>query len=77
MQKIHTAIKRRLGLSRRRSHYYFFHFGTKKRRPKTFKTEKAANEWAIKNGLKPEQYALKKVKKEKRFQVVRAIQSNK
>ncbi len=74
MARIHTRVKRRFGLSTHLSHYKFFHTGTKrKNRPKTFKIEEAANEWALKQGLKPEQYFLKKVKKNKKFQIVNKI----
>ena len=41
----------------------------RKKRPKTFKTEESANLWALNHGLKPEEYYLKKVKKNKKFQI--------
>ncbi len=69
-RKIHTRTKRKWGLSTGLSHYRFFHPGpNKKNRPKTFKTEEAAHAWASKHGLNPEQYCLKLVKKDKKFQV--------
>lgn len=69
MNKVHTKIKRKYGLSTHLNQYRFFH-PVKKHRPKTFKTEEAAHAWASNNGLKAEQYALKKVKRNKKFQVV-------
>ena len=70
MARMHTRIKRRYGLSTSHGHYSYFHGIRKKNRPKTFKTEEAANVWALKQGLKPEQYSLKNVKHNKKFQVV-------
>ena len=67
--KIHTRKKRRFGLSTHLNHYKFFHSGVKKNRPKTFKTEEAANEWALRNKLKPDEYYLKSVKRNKKFQI--------
>ena len=69
MRKIHTREKRKFGLSRNKNWYYFFH-PVKRRRPKTFKTEEAANTWASKHGLKQDQYYFKKVKLNKKFQIV-------
>jgi len=78
MKKIHTRLKRKFGLSTGLSHYHFFHPCTnKKNRPKTFKTEESANAWVRKYGLKKEQYYLKKVKRNKKFQVVRYNGKNK
>ena len=70
MSKIHTRVKRRFGLARRTGHYSFFHPASKKRRPKTFKTEAAAKAWAQSKGLKEGQYSLEKAKKGKKFKVV-------
>jgi len=70
MAKIHTRIKRRYGLSTSHGHHSYFHGIGKKNRPKTFNTEEAANAWALKQGFKPGQYDLKKVKRNKKFQVV-------
>lgn len=71
MRKVHTRTKRKLGLSTHLAHYKFFHSGVKKpSRPKTFKTEESANAWALSHGLKPEYYSLKKVKKNRKFQIV-------
>ena len=70
MAKIHTRIKRRYGLSTTHGHYTYFHGIEKKHRPKTFKTEEAANAWAFKHGLKPKRYYLKNVKRSKKFQIM-------
>ena len=70
MAKIHTRIKRRYGLSTTRRHYSYFHGILKRHRPKTFNTEESANAWALKQGLKPEQYSIKNVKRNKKFQMV-------
>ncbi len=71
MAKIHSRIKRRYGLSTSHGHYRYFHRKGKNRRPKTFNTEESANAWALKQGLKPEQYSLKNAKSGKKLQVVR------
>lgn len=72
MNKIHTRIKRKYGLSTHKNQYCFFHPGlNEKKRPKTFKSEGAANSWASSHGLNPGQYSLKRVKRDKRFQIVR------
>ncbi len=67
MRKLHTRAKRRLGVAA--------HIGKrnsiskpKKKGPKTFKTEAAANDWAKKNKIS--KYSLKKVKRDKKFQIV-------
>lgn len=75
MKKVHTRIKRKFGLSTHLRHYGFFHPKARKHRPKTFKTEESANRWASEHGLKQEQYYLKKVKHNKKFQV--AMQNGK
>ena len=78
MKKIHTRIKRRLGLSIHKNPYYFFHPTlVKRRRSKSFKTEEAANAWALNHGLKPEDYYLEKVKRNKKFQIVKYNGKNK
>lgn len=63
MKKIHTRQKRKLRMHGIRGR-------NRKSKPKTFKTEESANAWATNHGLKPEQYCLKKVKKNKKFQIV-------
>ena len=70
MNKIHTRLKRRAGLTRRAKHYSYFHPSAGKRRPKTFKTEDAAKAWALSMELKEGQYCLEKAKKGKKFKVV-------
>lgn len=70
MAKIHTRAKRKYGLSTKHGHYRYFHRIKKKNRPKTFKAEEYAHAWASKHNLKPEQYYLKKAKKNKKFQIV-------
>ena len=70
MVKIHTRAKRKYGLSTRYRHYNYFHRIKKKNRPKTFKTEESAHAWASRHNLKPEQYYLRKTKRNKKFQVV-------
>lgn len=60
-KKIHTRQKRYMSKEKGRN---------RKKRPKTFKTEESAHAWALKHGLKPEQYYLKKVKRNKKFQIV-------
>jgi hypothetical protein len=71
MKKLHTKYKRKFGLSTKTGHYRYFHpVNQKTSRPRTFKTEEAADAWAQKNGLKQGQYSLKKVKCDKKFQVV-------
>lgn len=70
MRKVHTKAKRKYRLSTHINQYAFFHPVKKKSRPKTFKTEESAHVWASKNGLKSGQYSLKKVKKNKKFQIL-------
>lgn len=70
MSKIHTRVKRRSGLARRTRHYKYFHPQIGKNRPRTFKTESTAKEWALSNGLKEGQYHLEKAKKGKKLKVV-------
>ena len=70
MKKVHTRAKRRYRLSTHINRYDFFHPTVKESRPKTFKTEEAAHSWASGNGLKKEQYSLKKAKRNKKFQIV-------
>lgn len=78
MGKIHTRIKRRVGLSTHKSWHYFFHPTLiKRKRPKTFKTEEAAHYWALNHGLNTEQYYLKKVKRNKKFEIIKYNGENK
>lgn len=69
MNKIHTRIKRKKGLTTSFRHRFFFGNIKKANRPKTFSTEGAANEAAKKLGLAEGNYSLIKVKKGKRFQI--------
>jgi len=71
MAKMHTRIKRRLGLSTHLKHYRNSNSVIKSSRPKTFKTEEGAKAWAEKNKLKTEQYSLKPAKNNKKFIVVK------
>ena len=50
-RKIHTRLKRKLGVSAHR-HLGSLKIKPKKKRPKTFKTEESANEYAKKQGIK-------------------------
>ena len=68
MAKIHTRAKRRYNLSRNVNQYHFFH-PIARVRPKTFKTEQAAHAWAKAHDIKD--YSLKKVKKDRKFQIVK------
>lgn len=77
MAKIHTRTKRRYGLSTSHGHHSYFHGIGKKNRPKTFKTEEAANALALEQGLKPKQYYLKNVKRSKKFQIMVYDEKNK
>jgi len=70
MAKVHTRVKRKFGLSTRFRHDNFFHPTVRKKRPKTFNTEKAANAWALNHGLKPGQYSLKNAKRDKKLRIV-------
>ena len=68
MGKVHTKIKRKYGLTtsfRQKK----LGAGEKKPRPRTFSTEEAANKWAKENKI--DSFTLKKVKKDKRFQIVK------
>ena len=70
MAKLHTRQKRKLRMKVNKDRERI-------KRPKTFKTEESANAWVRKYGLKKEQYYLKKVKRNKKFQVVRYNGKNK
>lgn len=70
MAKIHTRIKRRLGLSTHLRHHRSSYSVIKKNRPKTFATEETAHTWVAKQNLKPEQYSLKPAKHNKKVMVV-------
>jgi hypothetical protein len=70
MRKIHTRMKRKLKLPRGKNAYKLQH-KEKTIRPKTFKTEESANIWAEKHGMVKGSYTLKKVKHNKKFEIVR------
>lgn len=70
MTKIHTKTKRRFNLSTHIPQYRFFHPVAVPHRPKSFASEELANKWAIEKGLKAGEYSLKRVKRNKRFEVV-------
>ncbi len=72
MRKIHTRVKRSYRLSTHINQYRFFH-PINKHRPKTFKTEDAAHAWALNHGIKKGAYSLKRVKRNKKFQIVNKI----
>ncbi len=67
MAKVHTRAKKKFGLSTHKS-YKLKTSSFKKNGPRTFNTEEAANKYANENGIKS--FTLKKVKKNKRFQIV-------
>lgn len=71
MKKIHTRMKRKFGLASHHKHYHFFHPTEKPHRPQTYSTEESAKAAAEKLGIK--KYSLKKVKCNKRFQIVPAV----
>ena len=64
MAKIHTRVKRKASISKRRMER-----AGRKKRPKTFCTESAAHKWAETHKLKKGSYELAKAKKGKKFQV--------
>ena len=68
MVKIHTRAKKKFGLSTHGTYGKKLPNLHKKKGPKTFKTEEAANKYAEENGIKS--FKLKKVKKNKKFQIV-------
>ncbi len=70
MKKIHTKVKRKFNLTTNLSQYRFFHPTEKPHRPKSFPSEESANRWAAGQGLKAGEYTLKRVKLNKRFEVV-------
>lgn len=70
MSKVHTRIKRKYGLTTSFRNTKLGS-GQKKPRPRTFKTEEAAKLWASQNNIKQDSFTLIKVKKDKRFQIVK------
>ncbi|MAE42617.1 hypothetical protein CMO93_02510 [Candidatus Woesearchaeota archaeon] len=69
MSKIHTRVKRKLGLTTSLRHR---RFGSKtsKHGPRTFKTEEAAHQWATGKNINKGTYKLVPAKKNKRFKIV-------
>jgi len=70
MNKIHTKVKRKFNLPTHIRQYRFFHPTDADHRPKTFASEELANKWAAGQGIKAGEYSLKRVKRNKRFEVV-------
>jgi hypothetical protein len=68
MRKIHTRAKKKLGLGTHLSHRSRILNKSKKKGPKTFKTEEVAKKYAEDNNIK--NFELKKVKKNKKFQII-------
>lgn len=68
MAKIHTRARRALKIGTHKNIYHILHKGINLPRPKTFGSEEAAHNWAKLH--KVEHYTLKKVKRDKRFQIV-------
>jgi len=66
MSKVHTRMKRRLGISTHKSGNVST--AIKKKGAKTFPTEERAKEYAVEQGIVD--FELKKVKKGLRFQIV-------
>ena len=72
MKKIHTKVKRKFNLPTHIRQYRFFHPVEEPHRPKSFASEELATKWASSQGLKAGEYSLKRVKRNKRFEVVAA-----
>jgi len=70
MNKIHTKVKRKFDLPTHIRQYRFFHPTDADHRPKTFASEELATKWAAGQGLKAGEYSLKRVKHNKRFEIV-------
>ncbi len=68
---MHTRIKRKRGLNSHFRHRNRADSKAKSKRPKTFRTEESAKEWAEKNKLKITDYTIEKAKKNKKFKVVK------
>ena len=70
MAKVHTRVKRRLGIRTNLNGNLFIKKKKKNNRPKTFSNVKSAHNWAVKNDLVSESYSLKSVKRNSRFEIV-------
>ena len=68
VKKNHTRAKRKTGLGTHKPHRARLRNMPRKVGPKTFKTEESANKYAEEKGIK--KFELKKVKKNKKFQIV-------
>ena len=68
VKKIHTRAKKKHGLGTHLPHRARLLNKPKKKGPKTFKTEAAAKKHAEENKIT--NYTLKKVKKDKKFQII-------
>ena len=68
MKKIHTRAKKKLRLGTHTQHKARLFGWTKKKGPKTFKSEESANIYAKENNIT--KFELKSVKKNKKFQIV-------
>ena len=68
VKKIHTREKGKRGFGTHLPHRAKIKGIPRKKGPKTFKTEEAAKKYADDNKIK--KYELKKVKKDKKFQIV-------
>ena len=68
VKKIHTRAKRKMGFGTHLPHRARIKGIPRKKGPKTFKTEEADKKYADDNKIK--KYELKKVKRDKKFQIV-------
>lgn len=69
MAKIHTAVKRRLGIrSTTRKHRFWFTNVVAKKGAKSFTDRTKAEEWAKEHELDMEQYVLHEMQGGKKFQ---------
>ena len=68
MKKIHTRAKKKLAVGTHKPHRAKIFDWPRSKGPKTFKTEESAKNFAEKNEIK--NFELKKVKKNKKFQIV-------
>ena len=68
VKKIHTREKRKTCLGTHKPHRARIKNIVRKVGPKTFKTEETANKYAEEKGIK--NFELKKVKKNKKFQII-------
>jgi hypothetical protein len=74
MTKVHTRKKRQYDISPHLNGKHFF-TAIPRVRPKTFKSELAAKEYAKEQKLAESSYSLKIVKNNKRFQIVKVQDS--